>query len=325
MALVFALLAPLMITALLLGSGGASAAAAQTTPTTSNTSDSTAPGGAAVDPRVPVRGLSAFDDHHDHADGGDWHEWQPDDGQRHDHQREQGDRLRPSLRLATRRRALGCHGDRGRDRYPEPTGRGRGQNWVNLSADPAAKDQRDLAAGASMRYVATVAINDRDGLAIGQIGVYPLMIKISGDIGQNGATRYERVGEIHLLATVLSIPPDTPIATGGPITNRGLPSAITPPVGAGTQTAGAVASTGGGATGTESAAGTTDIPTQGLPHTAGSSTGSSPLSGAPGRPRPPSRQRRPPDRRPRRQRAVRQPHRVKRPGRTRRSRPIPSH
>ena len=161
-----------------------------------------------------------------------------------------------------------------------------GQDWKVLSAKPIATTaQADLAAGASMRFVATVAISDADGLALTQRGVYPLMIKISGDIGQNGATQYERVGEIHLLASVLSIPAARP-ATGPP-------STVSPPgdSGSGTGALGTDAlatpgsTTGQSATeqttteqtttGQSSSPGeavpattsTTDIPTQGFPTT----------------------------------------------------------
>lgn len=65
--------------------------------------------------------------------------------------------------------------------------------------------QVDLAPGATAAFVATIAIG-ADGLEIDTRGVYGLTVELTGDIGQNGATQYERVGELHLLGTVLSVP-----------------------------------------------------------------------------------------------------------------------
>lgn len=65
--------------------------------------------------------------------------------------------------------------------------------------------QVDLAPGASAPFVATITVGS-DGLKISSRGVYALTVKVTGDIGQNGNTDYERVGEIHLLGTVLSVP-----------------------------------------------------------------------------------------------------------------------
>ncbi len=146
-----------------------------------------------------------------------------------------------------------------------------GQNWKVLAAKPVTAGQTDLAAGASMEFVATVGISDADGLALRQGGVYPLMIKVSGDVGQNGQIQYERVGEIHLLATVLSVPSATAA--------QGRPSTITPAPPAVTQSSGSPS----GTLETTPAAGnsgiaidtTTDIPTQGFPSTATSSAGPS--------------------------------------------------
>ena len=286
-ALLFALLAPLLVAALLLGSGGISGAAPQTTPTAPGTAASGAVG---VDPAYPYAAylrstitsitpmvvtatsgnLMAVSGTITNVSKGTVYDlryvWQ------------RGDALSSvtaiKAEIATPSR-------------PDAV---VGQNWTVLSAEPAAKTQRDLAAGASMRYVATVAINDRDGLVIGQRGVYPLMVKISGDIGQNGATRYERVGEIHLLATVLSVPPSTSTAV------QGQPSTITPTQGAGPSTQGTGPATQGAGPATQGAETSdadgsartgsttptsTDIPTQGLPQIV-SPSASSPLSAASG-------------------------------------------
>ncbi len=139
-----------------------------------------------------------------------------------------------------------------------------GQDWNILAASVAAISQTDLAAGASMPYVATVAIGP-DGLDLRQRGVYALMIKVSGDIGQNGQTQYERVGEIHLLTTVLSVPKTT-AGSGG--------TSTTPP-----STAPASAPTTG-----------TDIPTQGIPTVSSAPGSSAAVSTAVGLPGPGSTQ-----------------------------------
>lgn len=96
-----------------------------------------------------------------------------------------------------------------------------GQNWKILG--PSALEPTrsiDLPAGGRQRFVATVGIDDADGLSVRERGVYALMLKVSGDVGQQGRTEYERVGELHLLATVLSppglSPPGPPVLpTGG--------------------------------------------------------------------------------------------------------------
>lgn len=85
-----------------------------------------------------------------------------------------------------------------------------GQNFKVFGSSAAADHSADVAPGARVRFVATVAISTDDGLALRARGVFPLMIKVTGDIGQQGRTQYERVGELHLLATVLA-PPTRPI------------------------------------------------------------------------------------------------------------------
>jgi hypothetical protein len=292
-ALIFALLAPLVIAALLLGAGGISGAAPQTASDTSTATGTTAPGGVAVDPEYPYAGylrstITTITPTVVTATGGNL-------------MTVSGTITNVSKGTVYDLRYVWQRGDalsgvtaiKAQIASPSRPDAVVGQNWAVLSAEPAAKNQRDLAAGASMRYVATVAINDRDGLAIGQRGVYPLMIKISGDIGQNGVTRYERVGEIHLLATVLSIPPDKSTARPGQpstlIPGRpstivpSQPSTIIPIQGGGAVTAEDGSSTAAGATGTgSSTATTTDIPTEGLPQPVSSPAAGSPLAAASG-------------------------------------------
>ena len=166
-----------------------------------------------------------------------------------------------------------------------------GQDWKILGATATPTAQTDIAAGATLRFVATVRISDDDGLAIRTPGVYPLMIKVSGDIGQNGQTQYERVGEVHLLATVLSVPPATahPSGTSSVVSSQQTPTqpgttALLDTTGDSDTTAeGAVGTSGDTASG-RSADSTTDIPTQGFAtSTASSSAGeSSDASGSPG-------------------------------------------
>ena len=93
--------------------------------------------------------------------------------------------------------------------------------------------QVDLAPGATAAFVASIAVGST-GLKIGARGVYPLTIKVTGDIGQNGYTQYERVGEIYLLGTVLSVPlPALPGGTPAPLSGpSGTPT--TSPTGSGT-------------------------------------------------------------------------------------------
>ena len=107
---------------------------------------------------------------------------------------------------------------------------------------PAAVRQVDLAPGASAKLVATIAIG-AEGLQIDTRGVYPLTVKITGDIGQNGVTQYERVGEIHLLGTVLSVPLPALPAGGGtaPATTGGRTTAG--PTGTGTAPANPIPAT----------------------------------------------------------------------------------
>ena len=90
-----------------------------------------------------------------------------------------------------------------------------------LAPTTGATKQTDLAPGRSAAFVATAPVG-AGGLRFSQRGVYALTIKVSGDIGQNGNTDYERVGEIHLLSTVLSLPSAPPVA------GRSTGSAATP-------------------------------------------------------------------------------------------------
>jgi len=97
-----------------------------------------------------------------------------------------------------------------------------GQNWKILGPSAIAPSSSiDLPAGGRQRFVATVGIDDAEGLSVRERGVYALLLKISGDVGQQGRTEYERVGELHLLATVLS--PPSPLVLPTPTTGAAAP------------------------------------------------------------------------------------------------------
>ncbi|QNK82201.1 DUF6049 family protein [Nakamurella sp. PAMC28650] len=174
-----------------------------------------------------------------------------------------------------------------------------GQNWKILGPTATSSTEISMSAGTSVRFVATVPISSADGLIIATRGVYPLMIKVSGDVGTNGCVQYERVGEFHLLATVLSVPPAVETTPPGPASVTG-PGAV----GSGGSGSGAPGSTSSGSTASgstlagstgsgvpssstdgqgPSAVISTDIPTQGFPTTAVSlqppATSGAPVSG----------------------------------------------
>ena len=197
-----------------------------------------------------------------------------------------------------------------------------GQNWKILgptaqtgSPTPAGQTEISMSPGTSVRFVATVPISSADGLIVATRGVYPLMIKVSGDVGTNGCVQYERVGEFHLLATVLSVPPSAQTGPVGPTSTTGAAVTGAAVTGARGTTAGSTSTSGPGTapaasgsasagsgtasagSGTASAAGTsqtpvalpgqaastvssTDIPTQGFPTTAAAS-GLDPATTAP--------------------------------------------
>jgi len=153
-----------------------------------------------------------------------------------------------------------------------------GTNWQTLA--PTSKPPAggiDLPAGASAQFTASVSVTSRIGLLISRRGVYPVMIKVSGDVGQNGAVQYERVAEIHLLATVL-VNPATPTVPSS--ANGALPAST----GSGTDNG---ANPGSDQPSSSSSpefdslsASTTDIPTSGMPTftTAAPTTGASPAT-----------------------------------------------
>ena len=73
----------------------------------------------------------------------------------------------------------------------------------------------DLAAGASTTFQATVPIagDPTRTLAVTDPGVYPIMINFNATVGLSSGDLRARVGEVHLLLTVLSVPPAPALPT----------------------------------------------------------------------------------------------------------------
>lgn len=64
----------------------------------------------------------------------------------------------------------------------------------------------ELAAGASIPFVFTVPITGDDGLAVDAKGVYPLMVNVNGAVTLQDGPLDARIGELHLLLTVMGVP-----------------------------------------------------------------------------------------------------------------------
>ena len=86
-------------------------------------------------------------------------------------------------------------------------------------------DTPEIAAGASVPFIFTASIVDSSGLAVDQPGVYPLMVNVNGAVILEGGPLEARIGELHLLLTVMGVPGSTtdPPATPGPATGSPLP------------------------------------------------------------------------------------------------------
>jgi hypothetical protein len=84
----------------------------------------------------------------------------------------------------------------------------------------------DLAAGASAPFAFNAAIADPNGLNVDAPGVYPLMVNVNGTVTLEAGPLEARIGELHLLLTVMGVPGATP-ATGdgtvGNVTTKALP------------------------------------------------------------------------------------------------------
>jgi hypothetical protein len=134
----------------------------------------------------------------------------------------------------------------------------------------------ELAPGASTSFTATVPIQGEatGTLAVVDPGVYPVMINFNATVQLATGDLRARVGEVHLLLTVLSVPP-VPTIPGGAATSGATGTT-------GTTTAAQAGVSGTGSAGTGSA-GTTAAPTTtpgtGTNPSPGTGTNPSPASG----------------------------------------------
>jgi len=96
-------------------------------------------------------------------------------------------------------------------------------------AEPTDRVQQDftpmiptLAAGASTPFTFTVPIAGAQGLDVSSPGVYPLMVNVNGAVTLEGGPLEARVGELHLLLTVMGAPGTAP-APGTGASGKPLP------------------------------------------------------------------------------------------------------
>lgn len=76
-----------------------------------------------------------------------------------------------------------------------------------------------LAGGASAPFAFTTTLTGSDSLAVTAPGVYPVMVNVNGAVVLPGGPLEARIGELHLLVTVLSVPGGTESTvppSGGP-------------------------------------------------------------------------------------------------------------
>ena len=91
-------------------------------------------------------------------------------------------------------------------------------------AEPTDQVQQDftpmipaLAAGASAPFTFTAPITGAQGLDVSSPGVYPLMVNVNGAVTLEGGPLEARIGELHLLLTVMGAPGTAPAGgTGAP-------------------------------------------------------------------------------------------------------------
>lgn len=76
-----------------------------------------------------------------------------------------------------------------------------------------------LPAGGSLPFVFTTALTGANGLNVTAPGVYPLMVNVNGGVVLSAGPLEARIGELHLLLTVLSVP-----GSGRPATPSGTPT-----------------------------------------------------------------------------------------------------
>ncbi len=76
-----------------------------------------------------------------------------------------------------------------------------------------------LAAGASAPFVFTTSITGPAGLDVSRPGVYPIMVNVNGGVVLEAGPLEARIGELHLLLTVMGVPGSTaagPATSGAP-------------------------------------------------------------------------------------------------------------
>lgn len=87
--------------------------------------------------------------------------------------------------------------------------------------DAFAPDFRPLAEqlepGATAPFTATTTLVGPDGLALSRPGVYPVMLNVNGDVSTSDGVLAARVGELHLVLTVVGVPSAAPPAPGTPV------------------------------------------------------------------------------------------------------------
>jgi hypothetical protein len=86
--------------------------------------------------------------------------------------------------------------------------------------------QGDLAAGASAPFAFSAAIADPGGLDVNAPGVYPLMVNVNGAVTLEAGPLEARVGELHLLLTVMGVPGAAPATGDGADVGTGTTKAL---------------------------------------------------------------------------------------------------
>ncbi len=85
-------------------------------------------------------------------------------------------------------------------------------------------------AGGSVPFAFTTSIIDGDGLDVTEPGVYPLMVNVNGAVTLEGGPLEARIGELHLLLTVMGVPTGTGPTGDSPSTSDGSPQSAPQPL-----------------------------------------------------------------------------------------------